>query len=257
VSHEFKRGGSSVASGSGRSVTGSAPGKRTLTEALPAGAPVQRKPTGAANTAPEASERHPETVALGSNPFATHLLFRGSGAAAVQQRASGPAAGEVHAAAARGIDGPATGLPFANQIQASFGPRHDVAAIQSHVGGPTAEAAMAMGASAYATGNHVVFAGAMFWQLLHFSIALPRYAPPASPGTGGGVGAPGTGATVTPHAGQLLFYHSGGSIPAHVAVSLGGDQAISLWNQPNNIASVQRIQVTAISGTIYVGDPPW
>jgi hypothetical protein len=98
---------------------------------------------------------------------------------------------------------------------------------------------------------------ATFWQLLHFSTHLPRYAPPASPGTGGGVGASGSGGTVTPRAGQLLFYHSGGSIPAHVAVSLGGDQAMSLWNQPNNIASVQRIQVTAISGTIYVGDPPW
>jgi hypothetical protein len=42
-----------------------------------------------------------------------------------------------------------------------------------------------------------------------------------------------------------------------VAVSLGGDQAISLWNQPNSIASVQRIQVTALPGTIHVGDPPW
>jgi hypothetical protein len=98
---------------------------------------------------------------------------------------------------------------------------------------------------------------ATFWQLLHFSTALPTYAAPARPGTGGGLGAPGRGTTVTPRAGQLLFYHSGGAIPAHVAVSLGGDQAISLWNQPNNIASVQRIQVTAIPGTVYVGDPPW
>jgi hypothetical protein len=32
VSHELKRGGSSVGSGSGRSVAGSTPGKRTLLE---------------------------------------------------------------------------------------------------------------------------------------------------------------------------------------------------------------------------------
>ena len=489
MSHELKRGGSSIASGGGCSVTGSAPGKRTLTEGLPAGAPVQRKSTGPANAAPDASESHRSAAALASNPFAIHLLFGGRGAAAVQRRASGPAPGAVHAAAARGIDGPATGLPFASQIQASFGPCHDVSAIQAHVGGAAAEGASAMGASAYATGNHVVFADApdlhtaaheaahvvqqahgvslyggvgqagdhyeqhadavadrvvagqsaadlldgvasagsgragpagvqqrslaedlrgalagpapgaaaaapvqmtlsttlrasleiygpvdynglvamihaaptaerqavlndaalrdlinsrlnkewastvfsslmegsqswknppqndfyaffitsngngpmpntatmncwesilyaaflarqvtaawirtfyttatsappaditaTFWQLLHFSTALPRYAAPASSGTGGGVGAPGPGATVTPRAGQLLFYHSGGAIPDHVAVSLGGDQAMSLWNQPNSIASVQRIQVTAISGTIFVGDPPW
>jgi hypothetical protein len=457
VSYEVKRGGSSVASGGDRGVTGSAPGKRTLTEGLPTGAPVQRKPTGPASPAPDAPEGQVST-------------------------------GAVHAAAARGVDGPGSGLPFASQIQASFGPRHDVSAMQAHVGGAAAEASTAMGASAYATGNHVAFASApdlhtaaheaahvvqqahgvslyggvgqpgdryeqhadavadrvvagqsaadlldgpgsagagmadpgvqrrslaenlrdalvgpapaaaatapvqmtlsttlraslevygpvdynglvamihaaptaerqavlsdgslrdlinsrlnrewastvfsslmegsqswrnppqsdfyaffitgngngpmpntatmncweailyaaflarqvtatwirtfyttatsappaditaTFWQLLHFSTSLPRYAPPASSGTGGGVGAPGTGATVTPRAGQLLFYHSGGAIPAHVAVSLGGDQAISLWNQPNNIASVQRIQATAISGTIYVGDPPW
>jgi len=66
----------------------------------------------------------------------------------------------VHDAAARGIAGPATSLPFADQIQASFGTRHDVSSIQAHVGGPATEATTAMGASAYATGNHAVFAGA-------------------------------------------------------------------------------------------------
>jgi hypothetical protein len=38
---------------------------------------------------------------------------------------------------------------------------------------------------------------------------------------------------------------------------LGGDQAISLWNQPNNDMAVQRIRVTDLSGTVYVGDAPW
>jgi hypothetical protein len=78
----------------------------------------------------------------------------------VQRRASGAEGEQVHDAAARGIAGPATSLPFADQIQASFGTRHDVSSIQAHVGGPATEATTAMGASAYATGNHAVFAGA-------------------------------------------------------------------------------------------------
>jgi hypothetical protein len=98
---------------------------------------------------------------------------------------------------------------------------------------------------------------AMIWTQLRFSTALPTYAAPATAGTQGGVGATGTGSTRTPSAGQLLFYHSGGAVPGHVAVSLGGDQAISLWNQPNNVDAVQRIRVTDLAGTVYVGDPPW
>jgi hypothetical protein len=97
------------------------------------------------------------------------------------------------------------------------------------------------------------------WGQLGFSTSLPTYAPPATSGTGGATATPGqsTTATVTPRAGQLLFYHTGGAVPGHVAVSLGGDQAISLWSQPRNVNSVQRIQVTDLAGTVYVGDPPW
>jgi hypothetical protein len=51
-------------------------------------------------------------------------------------------------------------LPFADRIQASFGPGHDVGSIQAHVGGAATEATSAMGATAYATGNHTVFSGA-------------------------------------------------------------------------------------------------
>ncbi len=42
-------------------------------------------------------------------------------------------------------------------IQRSFG-AHDLSAIQAHVGGPAAAASAAMGAEAYATGQHVAFA---------------------------------------------------------------------------------------------------
>ncbi len=61
----------------------------------------------------------------------------------------------VHASAARGVATPASALPHADQIQRSFG-RHDISSIQAHVGGEAAASAGAMGAEAYASGNHVV-----------------------------------------------------------------------------------------------------
>jgi hypothetical protein len=65
----------------------------------------------------------------------------------------------VHAAATHGISGSAGHLPHFDRIQRSFG-RHDVAGIQAHVGGAAAEGARAMGAEAFAAGDHVAFAGA-------------------------------------------------------------------------------------------------
>jgi hypothetical protein len=62
---------------------------------------------------------------------------------------------EVHEAAARGVATPSQALPHADRIQQLFG-RHDVSSIQAHVGGEAAATAGAMGARAYATGNHVV-----------------------------------------------------------------------------------------------------
>ncbi|HVV88049.1 MAG TPA: hypothetical protein VHE35_33645, partial [Kofleriaceae bacterium] len=109
----------------------------------------------------------------------------------------------------------------------------------------------------YTTALAAPDANAAVWSGLGFSTSLPQYAAPATSGTAGGTPAGTGGATVTPRAGQLLFYHTGGAIPGHVAVSLGGDQAISLWSQPNHVNSVQRINVTDLAGTVYVGNPPW
>lgn len=69
----------------------------------------------------------------------------------------GATADRVHTAATRGVDGPGQQLPHHDAIQAAFGPAHDVSGIQAHVGGPAAEATGAMGATAYATGDHVAF----------------------------------------------------------------------------------------------------
>jgi hypothetical protein len=63
----------------------------------------------------------------------------------------------VHDAAAHGISGNSTALPHAGQIQRLFG-RHDISSIEAHTDASAAAGAGAMGAEAYATGNHVAFA---------------------------------------------------------------------------------------------------
>ncbi|HEY5925668.1 MAG TPA: DUF4157 domain-containing protein [Kofleriaceae bacterium] len=64
---------------------------------------------------------------------------------------------DVHAVAAHGMTGAASALPFLDQIQRAFG-HHDISGVNAHVGGPAGEAAVAMGASAYASGDAVAFA---------------------------------------------------------------------------------------------------
>jgi len=78
---------------------------------------------------------------------------------AVQLHDNRPAgtAHEIHQAAATGVAGPGGPIPHRATLQQLFGRSHDVGAIQAHVGGPAAAATAAMGATAYATGNHVAF----------------------------------------------------------------------------------------------------
>ena len=71
---------------------------------------------------------------------------------------SGGGASAVRSAAARGISGGGGSLPFASQIQSSFG-SHDVSSVQAHTGGAASAANQAMGSNAFATGNHVAFKG--------------------------------------------------------------------------------------------------
>src|SRR5262249_52196257 len=52
----------------------------------------------------------------------------------------------------------ASPLPHAERIQRLFG-RHDISGIRAHIGSDAAASAQAMGAEAYATGNHVVLGG--------------------------------------------------------------------------------------------------
>jgi hypothetical protein len=85
------------------------------------------------------------------------------GESAVQAKPSDGAAQSeamlVHEAAARGTGGTGGQLPYLDKIQRSFG-RHDVSHVQAHTGQVATEASLAMGAEAFATGEHVAFAGA-------------------------------------------------------------------------------------------------
>jgi Domain of unknown function (DUF4157) len=79
--------------------------------------------------------------------------------AAVQRSAPSPSGKQdeasVHAVASRGIATPASPLPHSESIQRLFG-RHDISQVQAHTGPEATDAARAMGAAAYAPGNHVV-----------------------------------------------------------------------------------------------------
>jgi hypothetical protein len=64
---------------------------------------------------------------------------------------------DVPAIASVGVALASSALPHQDAIQRSFG-KHDVSAVRAQVGGEAAEAAGAIGAQAYATGNRVAFA---------------------------------------------------------------------------------------------------
>lgn len=102
------------------SATPISPGKRTLTEALS----VQLS----ASTSGTASTNRTDTNA-------------------------------VQEAAAQGVSGGGSALPHGETIQRLFG-RHDISGVEAHVGGTAATSSAAIGADAYATGNHVAFASA-------------------------------------------------------------------------------------------------
>ena len=149
----------------------SAPGRRTITSQLPArtlrGADDALKLSGdPATDAPQ--RRSLDTAGPGSapepvvdDPFGLHLL--GASQAPVQAKASSDRdsadATAVHATAQAGVAAAAAPLPFLENIQAAFGP-HDVGHIKAQIGGPATDASRAIGASAYATGDRVAFAGA-------------------------------------------------------------------------------------------------
>ena len=105
-------------------------------------------------------------VAPGKVALTARLLPRESepagGAPSVQRDAArgcapfDPDPFSIHLLAAHGVAGGGAPLPHAEAIQQSFG-HHDMTGVRAHVGGAAAEAAGAIGASAYATGDDVAF----------------------------------------------------------------------------------------------------
>ena len=144
------------------SPAGLEPGKRTLVEMLPQpasvpdrpaeSAPVQRKAAESAPVQREAAESAPVPATPRGPRLTIHDLF-----GRVQRKAGGaePDTAAVHASARRGIATAASPLPYAERIQQLFG-RHDISGIHAHTGADAAASARAMGAKAYATGDHVV-----------------------------------------------------------------------------------------------------
>jgi len=111
-----------------------------------------RRAAGAPNAAESAS---PPPSDSDAKPPLQELAPHGA-----QALATGAATNDhVHEAAQRGVAGAGSALPHLDVIQPAFG-RHDISGVQAHVGGGAATASRAIGAEAYATGNHVAFAGA-------------------------------------------------------------------------------------------------
>ena len=119
-------------------------GKQTIVPSLPLSSPVQQRATsGAGVTASDAAIQ---------DQASSRWVQMSTGG----QPTSGPDA--VHTAAAQGVATPTSPLPHRAEIQQLFG-HHDISAIQAHTGPEAADSARAMGADAFATGNHVILGG--------------------------------------------------------------------------------------------------
>ena len=122
---------------------------------------VQRR--RAAEAATSGGPRKESTVRdLSLSVDASAVQRRSFESALVQLReavtdARGPDPSDVQSIAASGLRGSGGTLPHLDRIGAAFG-QHDVSHVQAHVGGAAAQAASAIGASAYASGDQVAFA---------------------------------------------------------------------------------------------------
>jgi hypothetical protein len=90
-------------------------------------------------------------------PLLQRKLQRRAAERAAAQRQPDPA--QLHDAAASGVAGAGGALPHHDTIQRAFG-RHDISQVRAHTDEHAADSARSIGAAAFATGDHVAFAGA-------------------------------------------------------------------------------------------------
>jgi hypothetical protein len=132
---------------------GLAPGKRSLTGRLTEVGPDRSSGTGAPG-------KRTLTARLAPGGRAPLDAVQLRAALGLAERAAGDEAAPeaIRAHAAAGLTGTPGTLPHLDQVQRAFGPDHDLSGLRAHVGGPAAEAAAAIGATAYATGDDLAFA---------------------------------------------------------------------------------------------------
>ena len=129
---------------------------------------VHARFSGVHNPLPEATQAREFRSPI-SNQAMLRSLSRAAGGTHARQAVNKPggtagfvatrsSSERVYEAAGRGIATASTALPHREQIQASFGSKHDVSAIPAHIGGVSAAACHEMGATAFAAGGHVAFA---------------------------------------------------------------------------------------------------
>lgn len=120
-------------------------------KAPPSGRRTTRGAEAGSTSSPRAPRRHVAASGLGNQAMQSAGLRR-----QVQARGNLDLR-DVHATAERGTTGASRQLPFAMEIQRSFG-HHDISAVRAYVGGPAGNAAAAMGGvDGYAFGNAVAF----------------------------------------------------------------------------------------------------
>ncbi|MFO0751256.1 MAG: DUF4157 domain-containing protein [Myxococcota bacterium] len=91
---------------------------------------------------------------------------------------------DAQALARAGTQSGGGSLPHQARIQAAFG-RHDIGAVQAHVGGEAKAASESLGASAYASGSRVAFAGAPdLHTAAHEAAHVVQQRGPKAPGAG-------------------------------------------------------------------------
>lgn len=95
-----------------------------------------------------AATAHPALAALPARPAPVQRDARPDGAGATPDA--------IHHAASAGLATPARALPYLGELRRAFGP-HRVDTLRAHI---SPDACDAMGAHAYATGDHLVFGGA-------------------------------------------------------------------------------------------------